>query len=104
MPVVNNGRKAKVYCSMCTRAVDGLVMPEMRRGHCQLRVIPGQKCGHCRASMDACFVLALLPQALPLASHERLAALRALPPDRAIASQRQAAWTGTHGPSPLQPA
>ncbi|MGH9540766.1 MAG: hypothetical protein ACRD2H_02650 [Terriglobales bacterium] len=46
---------------MCTRTVDGLAIPEVRLGRTRLRVMPGQKCSRCHASLDAGYVLELLP-------------------------------------------
>jgi len=56
------GLKAKIHCPMCTRTVDGLATPEVRLGRSRLRVMPGQKCGRCSASLDAGYVLELLPE------------------------------------------
>ncbi|HWG37188.1 MAG TPA: hypothetical protein VN690_05675 [Terriglobales bacterium] len=47
---------------MCTRTVDGLAVPEVRLGRSRLRVMPGQKCVRCSASLDAGYVLELLPE------------------------------------------
>jgi len=56
------GLKAKVHCPMCTRTVDGMAIPEVRLGRSRLRVMPGQKCVRCSASLDAGYVLELLPE------------------------------------------
>lgn len=54
--------KAHIHCPMCTRTVDGWAVPEVRLGHSRLRVRPGQKCTRCHASLDAGYVLELLPE------------------------------------------
>ncbi|TAN22784.1 MAG: hypothetical protein EPN33_07600 [Acidobacteria bacterium] len=56
------GLKARIHCPMCTRTVEGLAIPEVRLGRSRLRVMPGQKCSRCAASLDAGFVLELLPE------------------------------------------
>ncbi|MGH9489058.1 MAG: hypothetical protein ACRD2F_11645 [Terriglobales bacterium] len=58
---VMEGLKAKVHCPMCTRTVDGAAIPEVRMGRSRLRVMPGQRCSRCHASLDAGYVLELLP-------------------------------------------
>ncbi len=63
MPAVMEGLKAKIHCPMCTRTVEGLAIPEVRLGRSRLRVMPGHKCSRCAASLDAGFVLELLPEA-----------------------------------------
>ena len=62
MPAIMEGLKARVHCPMCTRTVDGLAVPEVRLGRSRLRVMPGQKCVRCSASLDAGYVLELLPE------------------------------------------
>ncbi len=61
MPAVMDGLKARIHCPMCTRTVEGLAIPEVRLGRSRLRVMPGQKCTRCNASLDAGYVLELLP-------------------------------------------
>ncbi|HZT74761.1 MAG TPA: hypothetical protein VE996_14025 [Terriglobales bacterium] len=61
MSAVLDGLKAKIHCPMCTRTVDGLAVPEVRLGRTRLRVMPGQKCSRCHASLDAGYVLELMP-------------------------------------------
>ncbi len=61
MPAVMDGLKARIHCPMCTRTVEGLAIPEVRLGRSRLRVMPGQKCTRCHASLDAGYVLELLP-------------------------------------------
>lgn len=61
MTAVLDGLKAKIHCPMCTRTVDGYATPEVRLGRTRLRVMPGQKCSRCHASLDAGYVLELLP-------------------------------------------
>ncbi len=62
MPAVMEGLKAKIHCPMCTRTVDGMAIPEVRLGRSRLRVMPGLKCSRCSASLDAGYVLELLPE------------------------------------------
>ena len=62
MPAVLEGLKARIHCPMCTRTVEGLAVPEVRLGRSRLRVMPGQKCSRCAASLDAGYVLELLPE------------------------------------------
>ncbi|MGH9519882.1 MAG: hypothetical protein ACRD2D_09530 [Terriglobales bacterium] len=54
--------KARIHCPMCTRTIEGLAVPEVRLGRSRLRVMPGQKCSRCAASLDAGYVLELLPE------------------------------------------
>jgi hypothetical protein len=63
MPAVMDGLKARIHCPMCTRTVEGTATPEVRLGRSRLRVTPGQKCSRCHASLDAGYVLELLPEA-----------------------------------------
>lgn len=67
MPAVIDGLKAKIHCPMCTRTVEGLAVPEVRLGRSRLRVLPGQKCSRCHASLDAGYVLELLPETTQVA-------------------------------------
>jgi hypothetical protein len=67
MPAVIDGLKAKIHCPMCTRTVEGLAVPEVRLGRSRLRVLPGQKCSRCHASLDAGYVLELLPDTVQVA-------------------------------------
>lgn len=67
MPAVIDGLKAKIHCPMCTRTVEGLAVPEVRLGRSRLRVLPGQKCSRCHASLDAGYVLELLPDTTQVA-------------------------------------
>lgn len=67
MPAVIDGLKAKIHCPMCTRTVEGLAVPEVRLGRSRLRVLPGQKCSRCHASLDAGYVLELLPDTAQVA-------------------------------------
>ncbi|MHB8734916.1 MAG: hypothetical protein ACYC6M_06395 [Terriglobales bacterium] len=62
MPAVVEGLKARIHCPMCTRTVEGLAVPAVSLGHSRLRVQPGQKCSRCHASLDAGYVLELLPE------------------------------------------
>ncbi len=62
MAAVLEGLKARVHCPMCTRTIEGLAVPEVRLGRSRLRVMPGQKCSRCSASLDAGYVLELLPE------------------------------------------
>jgi hypothetical protein len=62
MAAVLEGLKAKIHCPMCTRTIEGLAVPEVRLGRSRLRVMPGQKCSRCSASLDAGYVLELLPE------------------------------------------
>ena len=62
MAAVLEGGKAKLHCPMCTRTIEGLAVPEVRLGRSRLRVMPGQKCSRCSASLDAGYVLELLPE------------------------------------------
>lgn len=57
--------KAELLCRMCSRTVEGLAIPEMRLGGSRLRAKPGQRCRQCGAPMDASYVLALRPEAVP---------------------------------------
>ncbi len=51
----------KVYCTLCTRVVDATVTVAMSIiGRPRLAVLPGQKCPHCAASLDAAYVLSNL--------------------------------------------
>lgn len=63
---LKTGMKARVHCPMCTRTIEGLAVPEVRLGRSRLRVMPGQKCSRCSASLDAGYVLELLPEAEPV--------------------------------------
>ena len=62
MPAVIEGLKAKIHCPMCTRTVEGIAVPEIHLGRSRFRVMPGQKCTRCSASLDAGYVLELLPE------------------------------------------
>ena len=50
---------ARVYCALCTRTVEASVAaePNLVYRKASLRVIAGQKCPRCSASLDAAFVL-----------------------------------------------
>ena len=50
---------ANVYCPLCTRTVQAMAMAETNNVYRKsvLRVIPGQKCPRCSASLDAGYVL-----------------------------------------------
>lgn len=61
-PDFKTGLKARIHCPMCTRTIEGLAVPEIRLGRSRLRVMPGQKCSRCSASLDAGYVLELLPE------------------------------------------
>ena len=43
-----------VYCPICTHTVDAAVVTEPRRGP---KVVAGQRCGRCSASLDAGYVV-----------------------------------------------
>lgn len=45
--------KARITCPTCTREVEGLALPVVRCGRFRLRVLPGQRCGHCLGPLDA---------------------------------------------------
>ena len=44
---------AVLYCPICTRYVDGQIQQAARRNE----ALPGQKCPHCSASLDAAAVV-----------------------------------------------
>lgn len=50
---------ARVYCALCTRTVEAAVTVESNLVYrkASLRVIAGQKCPRCSATLDAAFVL-----------------------------------------------
>lgn len=50
---------ARVYCALCTRTVEAAVAaePNLVYRKASLRVIAGQKCPRCNASLDAAFVM-----------------------------------------------
>ena len=50
---------ASVYCPLCTRTVQAMVMVETNNVYrkAYLRVVSGQKCPRCSDSLDAAFVL-----------------------------------------------
>lgn len=45
--------KGAVYCPMCTHTVEAMIRFTPRAS----RVIPGQKCARCSASLDAAYVM-----------------------------------------------
>lgn len=74
MPAVIEGLRARIHCPMCTRTVEGTAIPEVRLGRSRLKVMPGQKCSRCHASLDAGYVLELLPENEQPVSRSRRAA------------------------------
>ena len=53
---------AHVYCPLCTRTVQAIVMLETNNVYRKAvhRVVPGQKCPRCNSSLDAGYVLGTL--------------------------------------------
>lgn len=55
-----NSMKAHINCPMCTRTVQGFVVPDVRRGRAHFRMASGQTCPRCHGVLDAGCVLELL--------------------------------------------
>lgn len=59
LPRTGGRSRARVYCTLCTRTVDAEVMvePNVVYRKASLKVVAGQKCPRCSASLDAAFVV-----------------------------------------------